>query len=126
MVRAALDAGSYDVQEQVTVGTRPSGGKHKIDLVATKGEHSVLISLKWQQSSGTAEQKVPYEVICLSEALEQCQGEHQKAYLVLGGGGWTLKEFYLKGGLEKHLKLTHPVKIVSLEDFITLANQQKL
>jgi len=26
---------------------------------------AILISLKWQQSSGTAEQKVPFEVICL-------------------------------------------------------------
>lgn len=37
--------------------------------------------MKWQQVSGTAEQKVPFEVICLMEAV--ATGAYQKAYLVL-------------------------------------------
>jgi len=43
-----------------------------------------LISMKWQQVSGTAEQKVPFEVICLIEALKNNGGRYSKAYLVLG------------------------------------------
>jgi hypothetical protein len=39
-----------------------------LDAVAEKDERQILISVKWQQVSGTAEQKVPFEVICLVEA----------------------------------------------------------
>ncbi|MEM9079526.1 MAG: PD-(D/E)XK nuclease superfamily protein [Verrucomicrobiota bacterium] len=126
MLKAALQQGGYQIKEQVTVGTRPNGGKHKVDLVASRDQTSLLISLKWQQSSGTAEQKVPYEIICLSEALKQTHPQHQKAYLILGGNGWTLKNFYLKGGLNKHLKLDHPVEILDLETFVARANQNQL
>jgi len=49
-----------------------------------------------------------------------------QAYLVLGGDGWTLRDFYLNGGLEKYLRYVDLVKIVSLETFVSLANQGKL
>jgi hypothetical protein len=45
---------------------------------------SNFVSLKWQQVGGTAEQKVPFEVMCLADAV---RAGH--AYLVLGGDGWT-------------------------------------
>ena len=122
-VKMALQGLGFRVAEQVQVGTRPNGGKHMIDIVAKKGEHSWLISLKWQQSSGTAEQKVPYEVICLSEALKQSRGQHKAAYLVLGGDGWTLKKFYLSGGLDRHLSLDQPVQVLSLDRLLELAQK---
>jgi pyruvate/2-oxoglutarate dehydrogenase complex dihydrolipoamide acyltransferase (E2) component len=126
LVRKSLQDLGYEVAEQVQVGTRPNGSKHMIDLVAKKDGKSTLISLKWQQSSGTAEQKVPYEMICLSEALKQSRGAHTAAYLVLGGEGWTLKEFYLSGGLKRHLKLDQAVDLLSVEDVLTRAEQNKL
>jgi len=58
-------------------------GSHVVDAVAEKNGKQILISVKWQQVSGTAEQKVPFEVLCLLEAIEN--GPYQKAYLVLGG-----------------------------------------
>ncbi|GHC41386.1 PD-(D/E)XK nuclease superfamily protein [Roseibacillus persicicus] len=125
-LRKSLLALGYKVAEQVQVGTRPNGSKHMIDLVATKGGHSYLISLKWQQTSGTAEQKVPYEVICLSEALKQSRGAHRAAYLVLGGEGWSLKEFYLAGGLRRHLSLDQQVEILSPETLLLRAREGKL
>ena len=67
MIRAGLEAGGYQIKEQTQVGTRPNGRKHMIDLIATRDGHSILISLKWQQVGGTAEQKIPFEAICLSE-----------------------------------------------------------
>ena len=125
-VKIALEKIGYEVEEQVQVGTRPNGSRHMIDLVIKKNEKSWLISLKWQQSSGTAEQKVPYELICLSEALKQSRGAHQAAYLVLGGEGWTLKKFYLSGGLERHLSLDQPVKLLNFEDLLELAKKEQL
>ena len=89
----SLEIAGYKTTSQVQVGTRPNGSKHYLDVIAEREDTSVLISLKWQQSSGTAEQKVPFELICLSEALKQARGKYQSAYLVLGGDGWTLKNF---------------------------------
>lgn len=126
LMKAALEKEGYQVSEQTQVGTRPNGRKHRIDLVVRLGDRSVLVSLKWQQTSGTAEQKVPYEVICLSEALKQSRGKHQAAYLILGGDGWSLKEFYLNGGLDRHLSLDQPVQIMSPESFLKLSQTKRL
>jgi len=86
----------------------------------------VLISLKWQQVSGTAEQKIPFEAICLAEAVLASNGKFRAAYLVLGGEGWSLREFFVSGGLNRHLRYGDRVKIVTLETFIALANQGRL
>ena len=56
------------------VGRRPAGGKYIVDAIAIKGDQKVLVSLKWQQVVGTAEQKIPYEVICMLKALKNNQG----------------------------------------------------
>ena len=80
--------------------------------------------MKWQQVSGTAEQKVPFEVICLLEAVEA--GNCTKAYVVLGGEGWTLRKFYTSGGLVKYLNHSGKVELVTLEAFVARANDGKL
>ena len=95
-----------------------------MDAIAEKGGRKWLVSLKWQQTGGTAEQKVPYEVICLAEAL--AAGGYETAYLVLGGTGWKLREFYTGGGLMRHLVNSERVCIVSLEDFVGKANRSRL
>jgi len=66
-------------------GHRPGGGTHKVDVVAGQGTDEILISLKWQQTGGTAEQKVPFEVMSLADAVRGNRGT--RAYLVLGGDG---------------------------------------
>jgi hypothetical protein len=94
------------------------------DAVAEKNGQKWLVSMKWQQTSGTAEQKVPFEVISLAEiALSE---SYAGAYLVLGGPGWTLRNYYTGGGLKEHLVHADMVKIVTLEDFVALANQGRL
>lgn len=125
MILPALKRGGYSVETQMLIGKRIGGRKHKIDAVAYKPERAVLISLKWQQVGGTAEQKVPFEVICLAESLRSVP-QFNAAYLVLGGEGWTLREFYTGGGLEKHLKDADRVKVITLESFIAKANQGQL
>ena len=102
MILPALKRGGYVVQTQVAMGIRlGKKGKHKVDAVAEKGSNKVIVSSKWQQESGTAEEKVPYEVMCLIEAMSDNLGVHKKAYVVLGGDGWTLRDFYTSGGLNK-------------------------
>lgn len=85
MILPALDRGGYQHRAQVAIGDRLGCGRHVVDAIAEKDGLEVLVSVKWQQVSGTAEQKVPFEVICLLDAIEH--GPYVKAYLVLGGEG---------------------------------------
>lgn len=120
MVLPPLQRGGYHVERQVNIGFRPGGSAHIIDAVVGKEDGpNILLSLKWQQVGGTAEQKVPFEVICLAEALID---GYAGAYLVLGGEGWLLRDFYTRGGLASHLVHANQVKVVTFERFAALAN----
>jgi len=124
MILPALRQGGYEFVTQVLLGKRLGIGRHMVDAVAEKDGRKLLISLKWQQVSGTAEQKVPFEIICLLEALQT--GDHDKAYLVLGGEGWTLRHFYTSGGLKPYLVNSDKVEVLTLEGFVGRANQGRL
>ena len=124
MILPALEQGGYTYQTQVKLGRRLGVGTHVVDAIAEKDGRKVLISLKWQQVSGTAEQKVPFEVICLLDALSS--GQQEKAYLVLGGEGWSLRPFYTSGGLKPFLINSDKVDVVTLEGFVARANQGRL
>ena len=127
MVLPALRRGGYEYQTQVAIGERLGGGKHVVDLVAWSDDSTkFLISLKWQQVSGTAEQKVPFEVMCLAEAVLVSDGKYDKAYLVLGGPGWSRREFFISDDLKRHLRHADLVSVTTLEFFVALANVSKL
>ncbi len=149
MVLPALTAGGYHHRSQVFIGRRMgSPRRHRIDVVAWDESHAArLVSVKWQQTSGTAEQKVPFEVMCLAYAVRYgplplggllCQELYcgarfpdlseptLKAYLVLGGSGWTLRDFYVGGGLAEHMSGTELVTILTLEAFVARANRAEL
>ena len=124
MIIPSLKSGGYEVQIQHHVGSRLGGGKHMIDVVAENvRKEKFLISLKWQQVSGTAEQKVPFEIICLADTILENPDFYTKAYLVLGGEGWKLRDFFVKGGLAKHLVHSELVSVVTLESFVAKANR---
>lgn len=124
MILPAMTRGGYTCTKQVRVGTRCGGGVHKVDAVAAKNGENVLVSLKWQQTGGTAEQKVPFEVMCLADAV---RAEHaSRAYLVLGGDGWTLRDYYTSGALADHLIHASLVGVVTLEAFVRLANNGQI
>ena len=126
MILPALDRGGFAYTKQANIGQRLGCGAHKIDVLAGKQGRRVLISLKWQQTSGTTEQKVPFEAICLAEALER---GYDKAYIVLGGEGMraNLRQFYVSGGLKPYLNIPWDrVEILTFEAFIAKANQGNL
>jgi len=126
MILPSLTQGGYTHHIGVNIGTRLGGGSHLIDVIAEKASRLYLISLKWQQVSGTAEQKIPFEVLCLMESIQTNQGKFSKAYLVLGGPGWKLRNFYLSGGLSRYLEHDEYVKLMDLEHFVALANTGRL
>lgn len=127
MVLPALRRGGYHYQTRAHLGNRFGGGKHYVDIIAEDAMHSrILVSMKWQQVSGTAEQKVPFEAMCLAETILNSDGQFRKAYLVLGGEGWKLRKFFVGGGLAKHLKHSDLVEITTLEGFVAKANKGQL
>jgi hypothetical protein len=133
MVLPALKEGGYMFKEQAMVGEKPNGRAHKIDVLIKDGDKNILLSLKWQQTNGTAEQKVPFEIINLLHTFED--QDIEKAYLVLGGSdsdskrgidGWTLRKWYLSGGLSKYIDYEDKIILMNLEEFVAIANQRKL
>jgi hypothetical protein len=125
MILPSLRRGGYDYPSgPQNIGKRFGGGAHYVDVVAEKGGERYLVSLKWQQVAGTAEQKVPFEVICLADAV--LTGPYAKAYLVLGGEGWKLRDFYTGGGLTGQLVHADKVDILTLEGFVARSNQGRL
>lgn len=108
----------------MNIGQRLGCGQHLVDIVAERDGPPFLVSMKWQQVAGTAEQKVPFEVICLLEALQS--GNYAKAYLVLGGEGWTLRKFYTSGGLARFIREADKVEVLTLESFVARANDATL
>ena len=127
MVLPALQRGGYTYQPQANIGDRLGGGRHMVDLAVTHRDGTAfLVSLKWQQVSGTAEQKVAFEAMCLAEAVLTSENDYGKAYIVLGGTGWKLRDFFVNGGLAKHLRHGDLVTITTLEHFVALANKGDL
>ena len=126
MVIPALQNGGYQHLEQMSVGNRIGGGRHVVDVIAEKDNKKYLISLKWQQVGGTAEQKVPFEVICLMQTIKDNKPKFERSYLVLGGDGWSLRDFYTGNGLSEYLSYSGLVEILTLEQFVAKANQGRL
>ena len=82
---------------QVSVGEKPGGGKHRIDwelIDNSNPEIRGLVSCKTQTTSGTAEEKIAYEVIKLLHTMK-IDSRYQHSWIVLGGTGWShsMKKF---------------------------------
>jgi hypothetical protein len=99
------------VTEQVSIGYKFSNHKHKIDSLVNG---KILVSVKFQDVAGTAEEKVGYEMWTLNEKI--LTGVFEKAFIIFGGQGWTIYE-----NLEKMVKLFPKIKLVRYEDDKTLS-----
>lgn len=101
-------------RRQVNIGKKRNGGRHIIDLIKGK----TLISLKNQTVAGTAEEKVPFEVMKLQHAIDDYG--YEDAIIVLhGDSGWTWKDYYLSNEFQESMSVLYPkVKIMSHEQFI--------
>jgi hypothetical protein len=62
--------------------------------------------------------------MCLADAVREQRAA--RAYLVLGGDGWTLRNYFTSGALADHLVHAALVKVVTLEAFVRLANNGEL
>lgn len=106
----------FKVQSQVNIGEKRNGGRHYVDILLNEKQ---LISLKYQRVPGTAEEKVPFEVMKLQHAVDD-HGFHS-AVIVLAGPdkAWKWKDYYLSDEFQTSMKQIYPdVRIISHQQFV--------
>lgn len=96
-IKRACERNRLKATPQVVIGQKPGGGNHRVDWELTNIENSQvrgLISCKFQSTSGTAEEKIAYEVIKLLHAMDK-DPRYIKSWIIMGGSGWSsgMREF---------------------------------
>jgi len=108
---------------QSTVGEKPGGGKHRVDWELYKNtdpEIRGLISCKYQGTSGTAEEKIAYEVIKLLHTMK-VDPRFKKAWIIMGGEGWStgMREFVNSHLIEWIPAMPNKVEILTTDQLIS-------
>jgi hypothetical protein len=127
MVLPALKRAGYQAQRRYRLPDpfRP-GRDHYLDVAVLQGSAPIGIAAKWQQSSGTAEEKVVMEVLRLIKLVEG--GRLDRGYVLLAGTGWSLRDYFLSGSFLKEFSspAASRVRVVDLDALIALINRGRL
>lgn len=107
---------------QAFVGLKPGGGKHRVDWEVYRDDDPDfrgLISCKFQKSSGTAEEKIAYEVIKLLHTMAEDE-RYKKSWIVMGGDGWSSgMKLFVREDLPKWIPgMKERVNILNTDEFI--------
>ena len=90
-IRRSCQRNGLAAESQATIGEKPGGGKHRVDWEIYKVSDPKtrgLLSCKFQGTSGTAEEKIAYEVIKLLYAMEK-DHRYVRSWIIMGGTGWS-------------------------------------
>jgi hypothetical protein len=90
-IKRSCDKNQLTAVPQATVGEKPGGGKHRVDWEiyrTTEPNFRGLISCKFQGTSGTAEEKIAYEVIKLLYCMK-IDPRYKRSWIIMGGDGWS-------------------------------------
>ena len=102
---------------QQKVGEKPGGGNHVVDweLVDNEDENiRGLVSCKYQGTSGTAEEKIGYEVIKLLHTMST-DPRYKHGWIAMGGNGWS-------PGMRRFVQEELPKWIPAMKDKITIVD----
>lgn len=112
-------------KKQIYIGESLFGGNYKVDFILNE---NIIISAKWQQVSGTAEQKILYDIASLIKIIDESKGKFIKGYIVIGGEGFSdkAKKFLLSQNHINYFNNGDKVIILTIDNFIALANNKKL
>ena len=128
-IEAALTNNGFGIEKQKYIGMRPNGGRHKVILRSRAPNGTkFLVSLKWQEVGGTAEEKIFFEVIKLLHALRENGGLYDKAYIVLGGDGFSegMLNFYESDQYRTYLVESDKIEVLLMNEAIRRANRAAL
>ena len=96
-IKRSCEKNNLEAISQANIGIKPGGGRHRVDweIIDKQDPNSRgLISCKYQGTSGTAEEKMAYEVIKLLHAMK-IDSRYKKSWIIMGGEGWSvgMREF---------------------------------
>lgn len=133
VVGLALHLGQYDVAAQQQIGLRLGSTPHIVDYIARAAGRTVLVSAKWQSRSstggpGSGEDKLLYEVLTLSEAIQDRPKDFACAYIVLGGMGFSVGKvkWFVQGMYRTRVVNSQCVECVRTDEFLERAFRHKL
>ena len=81
----------FTIHPQSAVGFKPTKGRHVVDWeLASLHDPNIrgLLSCKYQGVAGTAEEKIPFEIIKLLHTMK-VDARYTHSWLVMGGVGWS-------------------------------------
>lgn len=120
-VLVLLESQGWEVDSQYELGYRlGKKSKYRVDIVAGNDSDAILISCKYQDSAGTAIDKIPYEYMSLLHAVEA--NRLSAAYLVVFGKELS-NHYFLNEGLKElknYMRMDERVKILTFEEFQSL------
>jgi hypothetical protein len=113
-----LEKFSEDIQSNTVIGRRPHGPLYKASHTFVQEGKSYAVVCKFQNTTGSVDFKLPYEIISLAHSVEN-NDEIQKGFLVLGGYGYSkgMLNFVLND-LHDWLNITSDVEIFLFDDFV--------
>jgi hypothetical protein len=122
-IKRSCEKNELTAISQATIGDKPGGGKHRVDWeIFRTSEPNVrgLISCKFQGTSGTAEEKIAYEVIKLLHSMK-IDSRYKKSWIIMGGEGWSTG---MRGFVNNHLSewipdMKHKVEILTTDQLIS-------
>jgi hypothetical protein len=121
-IKRSCEKNNLEAISQATIGTKPGGGKHRVDweiIDKQDPESRGLISCKYQGTSGTAEEKMVYEVIKLLYTMKT-DTRYKKSWIIMGGEGWStgMREF-IKNHLSEWIpSMRDKVEILTTDQLI--------
>jgi len=99
-------------------------GTTEFRLISEKYGMDIRIECKWQQVSGSVDEKLPYLYLNCIEAMPE-----KNIIIVIDGGGWRkgaikwLREAVQKRKYINEIDPSKDIKVFSLAEFITWANK---
>lgn len=105
---------NHDIKEQVKAGYRPKVNK-KI-VVDILFNHDIIVSAKFQDVAGTAEEKIIQEKGTLQYLCHS--GRFKKAYIVYDGIGFSMIDYYQCEEMKRYYRDPYPdVTLISFDEF---------
>ena len=118
----------YEIDTQARLGPGLGGGQHWLDgLVKTPTGDQIALSLKWQAGPGSVDEKVPYEIVKLLTLMDN-NASIKRAYIIIGGKGFRtrLLSYYRSGEISKYIPSAHLIRIVDIDDIMTLFQKKEV